>query len=133
MFLTSYSPYRNLSAVDRLFDSIFHGNSDSNSADQLQKYTATPVADVWEEKGSFLVELELPGVRKEDIDINVEDGVLSVQAKRKSARAEVEYVRRFRVADNLDSESINAKYEDGVLRLELKRKQSAVAKKINVG
>jgi HSP20 family protein len=91
-----------------------------------------PQACVKENDGVYEVEVELPGVKKEDISVRTESGVLIIQASRKRGEAESRYERRFRLSDELDAENIQASHENGVLRLEVKRKPEAAPKSITI-
>ncbi|WP_297440283.1 Hsp20/alpha crystallin family protein [Sulfurimonas sp.] len=93
---------------------------------------------------SFHVEVDLPGVKKEDIDIRVEDGVLVVSAVRhyKNELSRDDYYvcessfgkfeRRFILPDTVDSDKISAKFEDGRLNIELEKTKSAKPKTISI-
>ena len=96
------------------------------------------------EDSSFHIEIDLPGVKKEDIDIKVEDDVLVVSAIRKyknELNADDYYVcessfgkieRRFMLPDNIDTEHIDAELQDGRLEIELQKTQKAKPKSIAV-
>jgi len=124
-------------AVERLFDSIWNGVPRTANAGSF-----TPRVDVYDNESSLIVAAEMPGVKKEDLSITLERGVLTIKAEKKSeheTKAQDYYVgersfgtyeRTFRVSDDVDADSIQAHYEDGVLRIELKRKPVAESKKI---
>ena len=92
--------------------------------------------------GSFSIEIDLPGVKKEDIEITVEDDHLTVNAQRKyksETKAEDYYLcessfgmfsRSFALADNINRDKIDAKYEDGRLYITLEKEESKKSKKI---
>ena len=91
----------------------------------------TPIrADVRETKESFVVEAELPGVKKEDVNIVCQEGVLTISVKAEEAveRKEENYLRRERFSGeasrsfavkSIDEASITAKMEDGILTITL--------------
>ena len=96
------------------------------------------------EDSSFHVEVDLPGVKKEDVDIKVEDDVLVVSAVRhyknevnrddyyicESSYGKLE--RRFALPENIDSESIQATYEDGRLEIDLQKTKKAKPRTIAI-
>ena len=96
------------------------------------------------EDSTFHVEVDLPGVKKEDIDVKVEDDVLVVSAVRhyknevtrddyyvcESSYGKLE--RRFALPENIDSESIAATYNDGRLEIELQKTKKAKPRSISI-
>ena len=88
-----------------------------------------PAVDVAEEEDAFKVSAELPGVSREDIHVEVLEGVLTLKAERKSAQEEDHdnrvlaersfgsFERRFHLPDTVDADSIGAELKDGVLTL----------------
>lgn len=92
----------------------------------------SPVVSLEEKEESFELEIELPGVRKEDIDIQMENNILSVTALRKKGTSELNYKRNFKISEEVDSENVQASYENGLLTLALKKKKQPEAKKIQV-
>jgi len=104
----------------------------------------TPALDVYEDKDTLTVKAELPGMKKEDIDISLHDGCLSISGERKSEekfekadvyRAE-RFVGRFQRALTLPSpvavDKIKAQYKDGVLTITLPKTEEAKPKQIDV-
>lgn len=93
---------------------------------------------------TFSIEVDLPGVKKEDIDIKVEDGYLTITAQRKyknETKEEDYYLcessfgmisRSFAISDNINEDSIDAKYENGRLYIALEKAESKKAKKVEV-
>jgi len=96
------------------------------------------------EDSTFHVEVDLPGVKKEDIDIKVEDDVLVISAVRhfqnevtrddyyicESSYGKLE--RRFVLPENIDSESITASYENGRLEIDLQKTKKAQPRSISI-
>ena len=126
MRVIKWDPFRD---VDDLFDRFM--------ADTLQRMPRVPadarrqewapVADVIETEGEFLIKVELPEVRKEDIRVTVHEGVLTLTGeRRKETRQEGDkfhrlerqygsFTRRFSLPENADESSIRAESKDGVL------------------
>jgi HSP20 family protein len=104
----------------------------------------TPALDVYDEKENFIVKVELPGLKKDDIDINLHDGVLTVSGERKSEREAKEgetfrserYFGRFQRSVQLpalvDATKVKAAYKDGVLTIDLPKAEEAKPKQIAV-
>lgn len=90
--------------------------------------------DIKDEKDKYVIEAELPGAKKEDIKIDIDDGVLTLSAKVGNEKNEEKdnYVYRERrygsvcrsfSLDNIDDEKIDAQYKDGILTIDLPKKE----------
>ena len=103
-----------------------------------------PAVDIKEAKDAYEVVADVPGVEPKDIDVSLEDGVLTVKGERKSdANDEGEgfttiertygiFNRRFTLPDTADADNISAKTEHGVLKLHIPKKEKVLPKKISV-
>ena len=99
-------------------------------------------AALWEDEDNYHVELELPGVTNDDIEITYEKGALVVTANRKGPQAERKYWHHSRsygesrfslqLPDTVDGEKIEAELKHGVLHLTLAKRPEAQPKKISV-
>jgi len=99
-----------------------------------------PAVDVIENKEGISLTLDLPGVKKEDISINVKDGTLVVSGEKKKEQGKGSYTfserpfgkfeRSFKLANRLDADSISAKYEDGILEVSIAVKEENKPKSI---
>jgi HSP20 family protein len=99
-----------------------------------------PPANIIEGEKEYRLELSVPGFRKEDFNIDIEQGVLTISSERKeeSNKEEKNYSRKefsyssfsrtFQLPENCDENSINAKYDNGVLQLTIPKKEVATAK-----
>lgn len=125
MLLTTYKP---VSGLSYLLDNVFNSNWEGRQSPA----TATPASYVSEKDGVYQVEVDLPGVKKENITVNVENGVLSIKATRKRGESEIQYERSFRMADDLAVDSIRASHVDGILTLSVSRKEEAAPKRIEI-
>ena len=104
----------------------------------------SPALDVHDEKDNFLVHVELPGLKKEDIDISQHDGVLTVSGERKSEHEHKEgdtfrseryfgkFQRSVALTAAVDAGKVNASYKDGVLTIHLPKAEEAKPKQIAV-
>jgi HSP20 family protein len=102
-----------------------------------------PPADVWETSEGYVVRLELAGVAREDIDVSVEKGVLSIKGDKKAAadgeltlhRVESghgAFTRSFALPDQANPDKIDASYKDGVLTLGIAYRETSLPRKIDV-
>src|SRR4051794_12913032 len=81
-----------------------------------QRVAAAPLVDVYENQNELLVVADVPGVAKEDVTINLEKGLLSIDAKRPG---HYDYFRAFLVPQGVDTSKIDAELKSGVLRVRL--------------
>jgi HSP20 family protein len=99
--------------------------------------------DAWREGDQFIVEFDLPGVKAQDVDLDVERNVLTVKAERSPSDSYgVELIasepprgvfsRQLFLGDNLDTEHVQATYDAGVLRLTIPVAEQAKPRKIEV-
>ncbi len=99
--------------------------------------------DAWREGDTFVIEFDLPGVRRENVDIDVERNVLTVKAERARRNGDWEtlaserptglFSRQLVLGDNLDLDRVEASYDAGVLRLTVPVAERAKPRKIEVG
>jgi HSP20 family protein len=101
-----------------------------------------PTVAMWEDADKAYLEIELPGVKTEDVDITVHNGLLRISGQRKAPEQERKYSvndrvygqfeRAIALPEDVDSDSIDAQLSDGVLHIVLTKKLEAQPKKIAV-
>ena len=99
--------------------------------------------DAWREGDTFVVEFDLPGVRPETLDIDVERNVLTIKAERPAVNGDWEmlaaerptghFSRQLVLGDNLDLDHVKADYDAGVLKLTIPVAEKAKPRKIEIG
>jgi HSP20 family protein len=144
--LTRWDPFRELEEVHNRLSSVFESGF-PRSRDREQSILTTawaPLVDISEDDKSYQINVELPDMKREDIKVNVENGILTIsgerlreeeQENRKFHRVERAYgsfVRNFTLPQNVDSNKVNATYRDGVLRVSIEKSESARPKAIEV-
>jgi HSP20 family protein len=112
-----------------------------NGAGNLVRAFAAP-ANLWEEEGQWRVEIELPGIAQEQIELTLEKNQLKLTAERPAPETERKYFHQERgygkverlitLPETADPESIDAELKDGVLNLTFKKKPEATPRKITV-
>jgi HSP20 family protein len=104
-------------------------------------YEAAPAVDIYENEDEILLHADMPGVVKEDISVDIDNGTLSISGVRKletegSATYEefsdIEYVRSFSVPQTIDVEKVEAELKNGVLRLHLPKSEAAKPRQIEI-
>jgi HSP20 family protein len=99
--------------------------------------------DAWRRGDEFVVEFDLPGVKAEDVDLDVERNVLTIKAERPisetqdtevlaAERPRGVFSRQLILGDNLDTDRVNAEYDAGVLRLTIPVSEQAKPRKIEI-
>ena len=139
-FLRPRDPFRGL--FDRVFDNFW--NDSDFVSDTQAGHTWLPAIDIYESADAFIATADLPGLKKDDIDVSIEDNVLTVSGERKFEeskdtgtfrrveRAYGSFRRSFTLPRGVESAKVKAKFEDGVLRLEIPKSEMAKSRKIAV-
>lgn len=149
--LWTFSPVRRMATlrddVDNLFNLAFGRLTGSTSApDEGSQFLEGwfPAVDVFEDKDSLVVRAELPGMKKEDIDISLHEGFLTLSGERKGEKkhegAEIyrseRWLGRFHRSISLPCgvvpDKIRATYTDGILTVSLPKAEEAKAKQIPI-
>ncbi|HFD79368.1 MAG TPA: Hsp20/alpha crystallin family protein [Gammaproteobacteria bacterium] len=147
MSLVRYEPMSLLNQlhgeIDRLFDTRLgrygdEGNQLAAASDWV------PAVDIKEEDDRYVIHADVPGVDPKDIEVSMEDGVLSIKGERQSENKEERegykriervrgsFFRRFSLPDTADAEAISAKSKDGVLEIVIPKQEKVQPKRIKV-
>lgn len=101
----------------------------------------TPAVDIFENDDEILLYADMPGVEKDNISVNIDNGKLSLSGVRKMEASgaanweefgDVEFRRVFSVPQTIDMDKVNAELKDGVLRLHLPKSEAAKPKQIEI-
>jgi len=125
---------------DRFFGALFPATTRFGSVFDtfLQGGVAgSPAADLYEDADNYHVRVELPGLRKEDIRVELENAVLTVAATRvdksQDGESRTEYNRSLAVPEGIDPAKVQAAYENGVLTVTLPKPEGRKPRQIKVG
>jgi HSP20 family protein len=138
-----WEPFRGSNTLDGQFNRIFHDffgrtNQESNLT------TWAPAVDIFENEHELVVKADLPAVKPEELDIRVENNILTIRGERKFEKKVDEknylrlertygsFARSFSLASTVKSEGIKADYADGVLTLTIPKREEAKPKQIKV-
>lgn len=150
MAIVRWEPFRDLMSLqdrmNRLFDESFRGASRSGATDDDWALGGSwaPAVDIYEQEGNIVLKAELPGVDSKDVDIRLENNVLTLRGERKLdtevkrenyhrvERAYGSFTRSFTLPTVVDQEKIKADYRDGVLRVTLPKREEAKPKQISI-
>lgn len=142
MTLTKYNRRANGDLMSKRFSDIM--DEFFNDVVSTRRDSFVPGIDISETDNQYRITAELPGMKKEDISVNLENGRLSISGERSFQkedngetyhRVESQYGsfnRSFQLPDNVDEESINAKYEDGLLKISVDKSEDKVKKQIEI-
>ncbi len=141
--LTTCTPRRRHDPFDRVV-SHFLGNSLLGQSD-LTPSAWAPKSDVFADGDTYVLRFDIPGVSKEDIDISVHGGRLSVSGERKDSVETGEdsavyrresfrgkFSRSFKLPTDADATSVAASHRDGVLEVRVQKKEEVKARKIDI-
>jgi len=143
MNLTRWEPYRELASLQSRFDRVLGRRTTEPENEESLAAWAPPV-DITEDKDRILITAELPGFKEDQIEIQTENGMLTLRGERKFEketngksyhrveRAYGQFVRSFGLPNNVDREKIKATFSDGLLKIELPKREDARPKTIKV-
>lgn len=141
MLLTRFDPFKELRTLEDRINQAFSSDLSKNVLSNF-----TPSVNTREGEYAYHIEVDLPGVKKEDISVKIENNVLTLKGERKS-KEEIKkedyykmessfgsFMRSFTLPDNVDAENIHAENKDGVLEITLPKKEqkNKTAKQIKV-
>jgi HSP20 family protein len=145
MAITRWDPFRDVLALQNRMNSLFQEyNRAQGEGDALTTAAFVPPVDIYEDEHRIVLKLEVPGLRESDLDIQLENNVLTVRGERKFEKEEKEenfhrierrygsFFRSFTVPNSVNPESVKASYDAGVLKLDLEKRPEAKPKQIKV-
>ncbi len=146
MTIGRWDPFREVATlqerINRLFEDAFPRKNDQGDAGDTADWR--PAVDIFETGSAIVLKVELPGVIKEDVSVEVKDNVLTIKGERKAEKdvGEGDYYRRervcgsFRRAFNLhydvNPEKIRARFSDGVLSIDVPKPEEEKPKQVTV-
>ena len=145
--LTRWDPFREFTTLQDRMNRLFQDSFSPGRDEALSTSSFAPAVDVYEDEHKITLKIEVPGIDEKDIDIRVENNVLTVTGERKFEKEEKEenyrrverhygsFTRSFTLPNTVDADNIAADYERGVLKVQLAKKAEAKPKqiKVNVG
>lgn len=147
MAIVKWDPFRELEEMSDRLNRVFNRPAVARTGNGKETMTAadwSPVVDVLETEKEYVIKAELPEVKKDDVKITVQDGVLTIQGERKSETEEKgrrfhriersygSFVRSFSMPDFVDEAGVSAEFKDGVLNLHLPKTEKARPRAIEV-
>jgi HSP20 family protein len=146
MNLVKWDPFVELEDVSKQLNRIF-GKFPSRTEPDRELLTMAdwaPNVDITETDTAYLIKGEIPGINKEDVKVNIENGMITMSGERKQEKEEKgkkyhriersygSFMRSFRLPDSVDESAIRAEFRDGMLNVTLPKSTQAKSKAINV-
>lgn len=147
MTLVSYDPWGTLSKLHEEANRIFQnriGALEQNDSSNVATSSWIPAVDIEEQAERFVITADVPGVPPEDIEITMENGILTIKGERHDVRKVDEngfrrverisgsFYRRFSLPDSADPTRVNARGKNGVLEIVIPKAEKAKSRRISV-
>lgn len=144
MNIIKYDPFRELRGLHDEMSRLFSGVGPSMQGDEFARGAWSPNVDIFEDSDKLIVEAELPGMDRDDFEVNVENNVLTLKGERKFEkktegdnyhrveRAYGAFTRQFTLPQSVTAEGATADFENGVLRVALPKREETKARKIEI-
>ncbi len=141
--LSRLEPFKELTTLQDRLNKVFEGLLPTPTS-MREGSEWIPAVDVYEDKEAVVIEIEAPGMKEEDLKVNLENNTLTISGERKFEKEEKDknyyrmersygaFTRSFLLPDNVDTQKIKAKYKDGVLKLTLPKKAEAKPQNIPI-
>jgi HSP20 family protein len=142
--LSRWNPFERLSSLRDEVNRLFEGASSTSAPDTGLFTEWAPALDVLQDRDNVYVKVELPGLKKDEIDISVQEGILSVSGERKQESEATEggsfrserffgrFHRSVALPASVDNARVTASYKDGILAVTLPKAEEAKPKQIEV-
>lgn len=144
MSMVRFDPFRDLAELQDRVHQLFNELSPVREDDLVRQGTWRPPVDIYEDGGELVLNVELPGMRREDIDVSIENRTLTIRGERtlngevkkenfhRIERAYGSFRRSFSLPDSVDPAKISAEYRNGVLSVKLPMREEARPRTIDI-
>ena len=144
MTLVRYEPWGMLNQLRRDMDRMFETRAEGEESSAVATSAWVPAVDIKETKDAFEIHADIPGVDPKDIDVHMENGILTIKGERESEKKEEKegykrverewgsFYRRFSLPDTADAQKISAKSKHGVLEITIPKQEKVQPRKISV-
>jgi len=141
MAMLRWEPFREMENALRRFSPLYMPD-DGTTRNETAARTWIPLANISESENEYLIKVELPDVKKEDVKIAVADGVITISGERKEERKENgatrterstgKFRRSITIPTRVDANKVNATYKNGILTVTLPKAEEAKPKQIQI-
>lgn len=142
---STWDPFKDLEDFEQRLASTFGRTfSRPNGEEAIATADWAPLVDITEDDKEFLIKAELPGLKKEEVKVAVEEGVMTISGERKTEKEEKskkyhriersygKFERSFTLPDGSDASKVSAEFRDGVLQVHLPKTERPAAKALEV-
>jgi HSP20 family protein len=145
--ITRWDPFNELTSLQNRFNQLLRSpfGGPSSGEQPLTFGNFAPPVDIYEDEHNITVQAEVPGVDEKDLDVRLENTVLTISGERRMEDEQKEenfhriersygrFVRSFALPTTLDPENVNAQFENGILKVTIPKKEEARPKQIKIG
>src|SRR5436309_8860733 len=144
MSIIRYDPFRDLRALQDEVNRLFTGNMARFDDEGIARGSWSPSVDIYENKDQIVLEAELPGMKREDFDLSIENNVVTLRGERhfekkdeadnyhRVERAYGNFTRSFTLPNTVTAEGATADYRHGVLRVTIPKHEETKARRIEI-
>ena len=145
MAITRWDPFRDVLALQNRMNSLFQDYTrGGGEGDVVTAASFVPPVDIYEDDQKIVLKLEVPGMKLEDFDVQIENDTLSVRGERRFEKEEKEenfhrierrygsFFRSFALPNTVDAGKVSASYDAGVLKIALVKREESKPKQIKV-
>jgi HSP20 family protein len=144
MSIIKYDPFRELRSLQDEMNRVFLTNFSRGEESDLRRGAWSPSVDIFENKDQIVLEAELPGMKPEDVNISIENNVLTIYGERQFEKKDEQdnfhrversygsFTRSFTLPPTVSSENAEADFENGMLRLTLAKREEAKPRRIEI-
>jgi HSP20 family protein len=144
MNLITYDPFRELRSLQDEVNRVFNSGFSRSSDNELMRGAWNPSVDIFENKDQIVLEAEVAGISPDDVNISIENNVLTIHGERKFEKKDEQdnfhriergygsFTRSFTLPSTVSSENVNASFDNGILRIELAKREEAKPKRIEI-
>lgn len=145
MSLTKYDPFRELKSLQDEMNRLFMTSVPRGfGQEDMASGGWAPSVDIYESENEIVLEAELPGMKREDFEVSIENNVITLKGERsfekkderdnyhRVERAYGSFTRSFSLPRSVSADGTAADFKDGILRVSLPKKEEAKARKIEV-
>jgi HSP20 family protein len=142
--LIRWDPFRNVNTLQEQFNRLFESNFSNRGSENTAITTWAPAVDIYETENELVVKADLPDIDEKDLDVRVENNMLTIRGERKFEQSVKEdnylrversygsFSRSFSLPNTVNTEAVKAEYKNGVLTVGLPKRAEAKPKQVKV-
>ena len=146
MAIVRFEPFRDLMSLQDRMNRLFHESyrSQTSEDDWALGGTWAPAVDIYEQENNIVIKAELPGVDPKDVDIRLDNNILTIKGERKARQEHQQgdyfqqevcsgaFARTITLPEGVNADEVKARYHDGVLEISMPAPASVASKKVPI-